>query len=90
MLYSNELCFWMLDTLDYASYPAIIKWVEDIVADDGLNVLINNAAIAQRESRQLPVSRDAIMLELETNAVAPLMLTQVIMFYIRKQFFHVI
>lgn len=68
----------LLDVLDYSSFPTIVQWVEQsLAADEGLNVLINNAAVASWESSQLPVSRDVMMSEIETNAVAPFMLTQV-------------
>ena len=66
------------DILDYSSYPAIVEWVSDTLGpDEGLNVLINNAAISSWRQGDLPVERDVIMYELETNTVAPLMLSQV-------------
>jgi len=74
-----------LDVLDYSSYPAIVKWVEEkLVPGEGLNVLINNAAIASWEHGKLPVPREEMLSELETNAVSPLMLTQAFLPLLKK------
>ena len=72
-----------IDVLDYDAYPAVVSWVSDTLLVDakcrGLNVLINNAAIAHWEPDcELDlVSRDILVSEYETNAVAPLLLTRV-------------
>ena len=64
--------------MDYTSYPLITKWVEEYLCGEGLNVLINNAALLVRENMSLTdVTRDNMMAHVEANAVAPLMLSQV-------------
>lgn len=66
------------DVLDYSSFPTVVQWVEQSLApNEGLNVLINNAAVASWGSSSLPVPREVMMSDLELNAVAPFMLTQV-------------
>lgn len=63
------------DVLDYPTYQSIAKWVEDIVGSDGLNLLINNAAILDT-SLLAEVTRDKMMQTFEVNAVAPLLIVQ--------------
>jgi NAD(P)-dependent dehydrogenase (short-subunit alcohol dehydrogenase family) len=76
-----------LDILDYSSFPVIAKWVEGTLgSDEGLNVLINNAAQYSKGpgGYALPISRDILMNELEVNSVAPLMLTQAFLPLLQK------
>jgi NAD(P)-dependent dehydrogenase (short-subunit alcohol dehydrogenase family) len=67
------------DVIDYASYPSVVTWVQDTLgSDQGLNVLINNAAIANWEQSLTSITHELMMAELEANAVAPLMLSKVV------------
>ena len=71
--------------MDYASYSSVVQWVEKILDGDGLNLLINNAAQMHSDGLQ-QVTRDVMMNELESNAVAPLIISQVhIIFCIKEQ-----
>jgi NAD(P)-dependent dehydrogenase (short-subunit alcohol dehydrogenase family) len=72
-----------LDIVDYGSYPALVKWVEDKVGDDGLNVMINNAAQYSKSAAFPKISRDVLMNEFEVNSVA-LMLIQAFLPLLQK------
>ena len=66
------------DVVDYASYPSVVAWAQKFLgSDEGLNVLINNAAIANWEQNLNSITHELMMAELEANAVAPLMLSKV-------------
>lgn len=68
----------LLDTLDYASFPSIVDWVEKSLGAGGLlNLLINNAGQYQPDQTLDAITRDKMISEIEMNAVAPLMLTKV-------------
>ncbi len=60
-----------------SSVDAAAQSVESIVGADGLNCLINNAAI-NIASELDTVTRDAMMKTYESNTVAPLFVTKVI------------
>lgn len=64
------------DVKDYASYPEIVKKVDEVVGENGLNLLINNAGIVTRDSSLTEVTRDQMMEVYEVNTVCPLLLTQ--------------
>lgn len=53
-----------------------MKQIDDIVGDEGLNVILNNAGIFPNKDKS-DSSRDDLMTTLETNSVAPLLLTRV-------------
>lgn len=68
-----------IELKDYERYPEIVSQVEEVVKDDGLNVLFNSAGISPRSSffgmSKLKVSE--LMDVYAVNCVAPLMLTKV-------------
>lgn len=54
-----------------------MKQIDEIVKDEGLNVLLNNAGISPKSTR-LPFTKDSDLIKtFETNSVAPVMLTKV-------------
>lgn len=61
----------------YDSYGSLVDQVSNIVKDDGLNVLLNNAGIAIRSTRLDYVKSEDLTNMYETNSVAPVMLTKV-------------
>jgi len=65
--------------LDYVAYPRLVEWVENLLLGSGdeLTVLINNAAVKLSGDSLTEVTRDTMMTELESNAVAPLLIAKV-------------
>ena len=64
------------DVTDEASYPRLVKEVEDVVKGSGLNLLINNAGL----SSNLPLhelTSEQMRHNYDVNCVAPIMLTKV-------------
>lgn len=63
------------DAVDYDSYPSIVQWVEKIVGEEGLNVLINNAG-QYNKGDLASVTPEGMRSDYELNAIAPLMLSR--------------
>jgi len=66
-----------LDVTDFGSYDTVVKNVESIVQDEGLNLLLNNAGISSKYTRINLVKVEQMTSGFMTNTVAPLMLTKV-------------
>lgn len=66
----------VVDAVDYGSYPSIVQWVEKIVGEEGLNVLISNAGQYTRNDLA-SVTPEAMRSDYELNTIAPLMLAKV-------------
>lgn len=66
-----------VDVTNYASYDDLAKQIGEIVQDDGLNVLFNNAGVAPKSTRLTATKQKDLMDTFETNSVAPVMLTKV-------------
>jgi NAD(P)-dependent dehydrogenase (short-subunit alcohol dehydrogenase family) len=62
---------------DFGSYDRVVKNVESVVQDEGLNLLFNNAGISPKFTRINLVKVEQMTSGFLTNAVAPLMLTKV-------------
>ena len=63
--------------VDHSSYPVVVDWVSSILEGEGLNVLINNAGRAHFQNFE-EVTREMMLQCLESNCIAPLMLTKVL------------
>jgi len=74
-----NIYFWIsfLDVTDFGSYDRVVKNVESIVQDEGLNLLLNNAGISSKFTRINLVKVEQMTSGFMTNTVAPLMLTKV-------------
>jgi NADP-dependent 3-hydroxy acid dehydrogenase YdfG len=62
---------------DFESYGSVVKNVESVVQDAGLNLLFNNAGVSPKFARINLVKIEQMTSGFMTNAVAPLMLTKV-------------
>lgn len=65
------------DVNDFNSYNSIVNEVSDVVKNDGLNVLINNAGVTTKFTRINLVKPEQLIENFTVNTVAPLMLTKV-------------
>lgn len=65
------------DVTNYDSFDTLFKQIDDIVKDEGLNVLLNNAGISPKSTRLNFAKGGDIMHTFETNACAPVILTKV-------------
>lgn len=54
----------------------MVEWVTRHLDGDGLNVLVNNAGVAHWQGFN-DITRELMLEDLETNAVAPLMMAKV-------------
>jgi len=54
----------------------VVEWVTRHLDGDGLNVLVNNAGVAHWQGFN-DITRELMLEDLETNAVAPLMMAKV-------------
>lgn len=70
------LNFW-LDVKNFDGYDAVVKQVQEVVKDTGLNVLFNNAGWSPKSTRLPFVKANDLIDTLITNTVAPVMLTKV-------------
>uniref|UniRef100_A0A1B0FM00 Uncharacterized protein n=1 Tax=Glossina morsitans morsitans TaxID=37546 RepID=A0A1B0FM00_GLOMM len=66
-----------IDLRNYDAYENLIKQIEEITENNGLNVLFNNAGIAPKSTKITATKKDDLMNTLETNTVVPIMLTKV-------------
>lgn len=73
-----------LDVTNYGSFDALVKQVEDVVKDEGLNVLLNNAGIAPKSVRLAFTQETDLIRTYETNSVAPVMLAKAFLPLLRK------
>jgi len=64
-----------LEVCDEASYGRLVKEVEDVVKDSGLNLLINNAGIL-KWNKLTDVKKDHLVEHFNTNCVAPLQISR--------------
>ncbi|KTG44011.1 hypothetical protein cypCar_00045547, partial [Cyprinus carpio] len=82
-VFKNQSVFIISDVTSDSSVDAAAQSVESIVGSDGLNCLINNAAI-NLASELDTVTRDAMMKTYESNTVAPLFVTKAFLPLLRR------
>ncbi|KAF2904335.1 hypothetical protein ILUMI_01832 [Ignelater luminosus] len=73
-----------LDVRHFDRYKEFSQKVSDIVKDDGLNVLFNNAGISPKFTRLNLVKLEQMMDTLTANTVAPIMLTKSLLPLLKK------
>lgn len=75
-----------IDLKDFDKYPEIVTQVENVVKDQGLNVLFNNAGISPRSSflGLKALKPNELMDVYAVNCVAPLMMTKAFLPLLKK------
>jgi NAD(P)-dependent dehydrogenase (short-subunit alcohol dehydrogenase family) len=71
---------------DYDKYPELVAQVQDVVKDEGLNVLFNSAGISPRSSFLgiKALKPNELMDVFAVNCVAPLMLSKAFVPLLKK------
>ncbi|XP_055844936.1 C-factor [Episyrphus balteatus] len=65
-----------IDLKHFDAYAKLVTDVSNVVKDDGLNVLFNNAGIASKSTRLNFVQADSMIDNLTTNTVVPVMMAK--------------
>lgn len=65
-----------LDVTNFSGYDNLTAQIKNIVGDQGLNLLINNAGITTKFTKLGLVKTEQLMDNLTVNTVAPIMLTK--------------
>lgn len=65
-----------LDVTEKADYQRVVDQVAEVVGDEGLNVLVNNAAISTKNKSLADVTQEDMVSAFNVNCVAPLFLTK--------------
>lgn len=82
----DKLKIIQMDVKEFDKYPEVVKQVEDVVKDQGLNVIFNSAGISPRSSFLgiKALKSNELMDVYAVNCVAPLMLTKAFVPLLRK------
>jgi len=67
-----------LDVTDYDSYPTVAARIQEIVGEDGLDLLVNNAGIYVKDDFE-SVSPDKLIKNFTVNSVTPIALTKALL-----------
>ena len=73
-----------LEVTNFESYPDIVQQVGDVVKDEGLNVLFNNAGFAPKSTRLPFVKSDELLTTIQVNTIAPIMMTKAFVPLLKK------
>jgi len=73
-----------LDTTKFETFEKKAQEVESIVGDEGLNVLINNAAIHMHVTSVNDITAENLISQYLTNTVGPIMLTKAFIPLLKK------
>lgn len=67
-----------LDVTDYGRLEEVVEDVDQVTNGSGINLLINNSGVLRHVCKGiLDVTRCDILMHVETNTIAPIMITQV-------------
>lgn len=80
---NSSVHIYKFDTGDFNSFPNFANKIEELIGENGLDVLINNAGVYLKVSL-LEGSSDDVMENFKINAVAPLMITRSFFSHLRK------
>lgn len=69
--------FLLTDVTNFDSFDDLAKQIDDIVKDEGLNVLFNNAGVSTKSTRLSFVKPSALLETFQTNSMGPVLLTKV-------------
>lgn len=73
---NSQLKLLQIDLKDFNKYEELVKQVDSITGDNGLNVLINNAGISTKFTRIPMLKLEQLVENFVINTAAPLMLTK--------------
>lgn len=69
------------DVTNTSSFDEISSRIKKVVADEGLNLLVNNAGVTTKFTKLGLVKREQLLDNLTVNTVAPIMLTKVCIYF---------
>jgi NAD(P)-dependent dehydrogenase (short-subunit alcohol dehydrogenase family) len=69
----------VLDVRDYDRYEEFSKKVKEIVKEDGLNILFNNAGVSSKFTRIQLVKSEQMLEAFKVNTIGPIMLTKALL-----------
>ncbi|PNF14248.1 C-factor [Cryptotermes secundus] len=81
---NRDQCEALYDVTDFESYGNVVKSVDSVVQNEGLNVLINNAGVSSKFTRINFVKVEQMINGFMTNTIAPLMLTKAFVPLLKK------
>ncbi|XP_036344074.1 C-factor-like [Rhagoletis pomonella] len=65
-----------IDLNNFESYANLVSRIGEVVKENGLNVLFNNAGVAPKSTRITTIKLEDLMQTLQTNTVVPIMLSK--------------
>lgn len=66
-----------VDVTNFDTFNAFAKQIEEVVQDEGLNVLINNAGIAQVWGHVEEIEASSLLETFRVNSMGPVLLSKV-------------
>jgi len=74
-----------LDISDVSQYDRVVQQVSDVVGEAGLNLLINNAGMYNKDIEIIKdMTKDELMSHFEVNTVSPILVTKAFLPLLRK------